>query len=169
MVIISIYPLIEGIIMKLLLLFFTIVVSGCVSLNNDLQNAIAFGDIHELNSYSPNIDKSLLVRLYSSPEFKENCFVETHGVCKYNYFLSVSTFDEHPETNIYRLKTEGEFVSVNWKKSEDIDTAELDLVLNQYSTMAIKNNTSLNNQKQRVRLKANVFEIFESIELIEDK
>ena len=154
--------------MRLFILFCIMITSGCASLDNDLQNAIAFGEIKELNEYSSNIDKQLLVRLYSSPVYKEECFVETHGVCKYRYFLSVSTFDEYPETNVYKLKTEGEIISVNWRHTDDIDSAELDLTFNEFSEMAIKNNTSLNNHKQKVRIKANILEFSESIKLVED-
>ena len=154
--------------MKSFILLFTLFASGCASLDNDLKNALAFGERQELNEYSPNIDKQLLVRLYSSPIYEENCFIETHGTCKYNYFLSVSTFDEYPETNIYKLKNKGEIIEVNWKHTDDIDSVELDLVFNQFSMSALENNAALINHEQRVKIKADIFEVIESIELLKD-
>ena len=157
--------------MRFFILFCIMITSGCVSLDNDLQNALAFGDIRELNKYSPEVDKQLLIRLYSSPihsshTHKENCFIETHGVCKYSYFISVSTFDEYPETNIYKLQTEGEITDISWVHSSDIDSAELNLIFNQFSVAALKSNNSLINHQQNVHIKASAFEISETVTLI---
>jgi len=155
--------------MRIFLLFFIVLASGCASLDNDLENALAFGEIKELNKYSSNVDKQLLVRLYSSPVYKNHCFIETHGTCKYSYFLSVATFDEYPETNIYKLNTEGEIMEVNWKQTDGIDTALLDLVFNQYSIKALENNTSLINHVQRVQIKVNISEVVELIDIAKDR
>ncbi|MBL4796331.1 MAG: hypothetical protein JKY50_02835 [Oleispira sp.] len=155
--------------MRSFILFFIVLTSGCVSLDNNLQNALAFGERKELNEYSPNVDKQLLVRLYSSPLYKDHCFIETHGTCKYSYFLSVATFDEYPETNIYKLKTEGEIIAVNWKQTDVIDSAEIDLVFNQFSMRALENNASLMNHEQRVQIKVNISEIVEVIDLVKDR
>ena len=153
--------------MKLLIVLFIILSSGCASLDRDLQNALAFGNIKELNEYSPEVDKQLLIRLYSSPIYtsqthKENCFIETHGTCKYSYFITVSTFDEYPETNIYQLQTEGEITDISWVDTSDIDSAELNLVFNQFSAAALKNNKSLINHQQKVHIKASTSVMLES-------
>ena len=152
--------------MRFFVLFCIMVTSGCASLDNDLQNALAFGDIKELNEYSSEIDKQLLIRLYSSPAYKENCFIETHGACKYRYFISVSTFDEYPETNIYKLQTEGEITDISWVHTSDIDSAELNLIFNQFSVAALKNNKSLINHQKNVHIKASSSEISETVTLI---
>jgi hypothetical protein len=155
--------------MKSLILFCIVLASGCASLDNDLENALAFGERKELNEYSPHIDKQLLVRLYSAPIYKDHCFIETHGTCKYSYFLSVSTFDEYPETNIYKLNTEGEIKAVNWKQTDDIDSAELELVFNKFSMRALENNASLVNHEQKVQIKVNISEIVELIDLVKNR
>jgi hypothetical protein len=157
--------------MKFFIILLTILSSGCASLDNDLRNALAFGDIKELNEYSPEVDKQLLIRLYSSPidtsqALKEKCFIETHGTCKYSYFMSVSTFDEYPETNIYKLQTEGEITEISWVDTSDIDSAELNLVFNQFSVAALKNNNALINHQKNVHIKANSSEISETVTLI---
>jgi hypothetical protein len=152
--------------MRFFILLVIIITSGCASLDNDLQNALAFGDIKELNEYSVEIDKQLLIRLYSSPIHKENCFLETHGTCKYKYFISVSTFDEYPETNIYKLQNEGEITDINWIDTSDIDSAELNLVFNQFSVAALKNNNTLINHQKIVHIKANSSDISETVTLI---
>ena len=152
--------------MRFFILLVIIITSGCASLDNDLKNALAFGDIKELNEYSVEIDKQLLIRLYSSPIHKENCFLETHGTCKYKYFISVSTFDEYPETNIYKLQNEGEITDINWIDTSDIDSAELNLVFNQFSVAALKNNNTLINHQKIVHIKANSSDISETVTLI---
>ncbi len=157
--------------MKLFIVLFIILSSGCASLDSDLQNALAFGDIKELNEYSPEVDKQLSIRLYSAPvhtpqAHKESCFIGTHGTCKYRYFISVSTFDEYPETNIYKLQAEGEITEISWVETSDIDSAELNLTFNQFSVAALKNNKSLINHQKNVHIKANSSEISETVTLI---
>lgn len=152
--------------MRFFILFCIMITSGCASLDDNLQNALAFGDIKELNDYSSEIDKQLLIRLYSSPVEKENCFIETHGTCKYRYFITVSTFDEYPETNIYQLQTEGEITDISWVDTSDIDSAELNLVFNQFSVAALKNNNALINHQINIHIKASSSEISETVTLI---
>lgn len=152
--------------MRFFILFCIMITSGCASLDDNLQNALAFGDIKELNDYSSEIDKQLLIRLYSSPVEKENCFIETHGTCKYRYFITVSTFDEYPETNIYQLQTEGEITDISWVDTSDIDSAELNLVFNQFSVAALKNNNALINHQKNIHIKVSSSKISETVTLI---
>jgi len=67
---------------------------SCAHTNKSLEAAISYGEIKELNNYSKDIDKQLFIRLLRSPVGENSCFEETGGVCQYQYFLSVSTFDE---------------------------------------------------------------------------
>lgn len=148
--------------MKIFIIVSFLLLSGCSGLNSELQNAIAFGEIKELNQLDSKVDKQLLLRLYRSPLHHKGCFVETHGVCRYTYFLSVSTYDEYPETNIYKLKSQGEIVSVSWKKATTIDTANLKLILNSYTNEALKNNKALKNVEKTVHIKVSAVGIKES-------
>ncbi len=100
--------------MKVFLLVSILLLSACKTISNELQSAVAFGVIEELNKLDPDVEKQLLLRLYRAPVYVEGCFKETHGICQYSYFLSVSTFDEYPETNIYKLKTKGEITKIMW-------------------------------------------------------
>ena len=70
---------------------------------NELSTAMAYGTIKDLNDIDHKIEKDLLVRLYQVPILGEECFVETHGICRNNYYISVSTYDEYPETNVFKL------------------------------------------------------------------
>lgn len=149
--------------MKFLVIVFAVFCSSCSALDTALQNAISFGDITELNKYSPEVDKQLFIRLFQSPVYVNNCFKETHGVCKYKYFLSVSTFDENPETNIYTLSTNGEVDKVTWGESADIDTAKIGLVVNKYTQAALNNNNELVNEKLIVNLVVTPKQISESL------
>ena len=141
-----------------------LLLSACKSINNELQSALAFGAIEELNKLDPKIEKQLLLRLYRSPLYVENCFQETHGICKYTYFLSVSTFDEYPETNIYQLKTKGEITKITWHTENKADSAKLDIIFTKYTSYAIKNNSSLDAQKEFVQIVVNSKNISETSE-----
>lgn len=152
--------------MKIFFIAFTVLLSSCSSINSQLQEAISYGKIVELNEYSKGIDKQLLVRLFQAPIYNEDCFQETHGVCQYQYFISVSTFDEYPETNIYPLKTQGEIRTYKWLNATEVDTAKLEFGINNYTKVAISNNP-------RLTPKTSILEVFVSpkktIELIKDK
>jgi len=119
----------------------------------DLKEAMAFGSMKELNNINPEQEKDLLVRLYQVPVLGENCFMETHGICRYKYYISVSTFDEYPETNIFKLSNRGEVTSVKWLAENKIDYVEIELSLNKYTKEALANNSSLENKVVSVNLK----------------
>jgi len=129
----------------------------------DFEKAIAFGKITELNQFSPKIEKDLLVRLYQAPLYESNCFVETHGICQYKYFVTVSTFDEYPETNVYELENMGEVSKVSWLPEEKVDYAEINLTFNQYSKYAMENNKKLINKIANIVLKISVKNINEEM------
>ena len=148
--------------MKIFLIFGFILLSACSGLSVELQNAFAFGEIKELNQLDPKVDKQLLLRLYRSPLHKKGCFKETHSVCRYTYFLSVSTYDEYPATKIYKLKTQGEINSIHWINITAVDTAKLKLIFNRYTREALKNNKTLNNIEKTIYIEVNTVEIKES-------
>lgn len=138
--------------MKAVLLSVLLLLVSCASINKELESAISYGEIKELNEYSSEIEKQLYVRLYQSPIYKEGCFKETHGVCQYSYFLSVSTFDEYPETNIFPLSNVGEITDIEWRNSEGVDTAVIDFTIQQYTKAATANNPDLMSSTSVVRV-----------------
>jgi len=129
--------------MKVAILSILFLLASCSTMNKDLESAISFGQINELNQYSPEVEKQLYVRLYQSPIYKEGCFKETHGICQYRYFLSVSTFDEYPETNIFPLNELGEITGIEWQDNKGIDAAAIDFTMEKYTKAAIVNNPEL--------------------------
>ncbi|MCP4487239.1 MAG: hypothetical protein GY820_07965 [Gammaproteobacteria bacterium] len=65
--------------MKVFLLVSILLLSACKTISNELQSAVAFGVIEELNKLDPDIEKQLLLRLYRAPVYVEACFKETCG------------------------------------------------------------------------------------------
>ena len=147
--------------MKVFLLLGCILLSACAGLSQQWQNAIAFGSIQELNELSSDVDKQLLLRLYRSPSKTENCFKETHGVCQYDYFLSVSSFDETPQTNTYKLKIKGEIVRIDWQNESKNDSAKINVTFNKYTKTALNNNKSLEAEKNTIRVEVGLNHILE--------
>ena len=129
--------------MRFIYVIVVLLFASCSLLENDLRNAISYGEIIELNEYTDSVDKQLFARLYRSPVFQNDCFKETHGVCQYQYFLSVSSFDEYPETNIYRISEKGEIGKIEWIDSPEIDTAIIEITINKYTKEALVNNADL--------------------------
>lgn len=148
--------------MRISIVLSIILLTACSSLSSELQKAIAFGSITELNQLSPEVDKQLLLRIYESPSYQKGCFNETHGVCQYIYFLSVSTFDEYPETKIYELKTKGEIIKIDWQNEAKTDSAKILMVFNKFTREALKNNKSLGGEEEIVCIEVNAISIRES-------
>lgn len=119
----------------------------------DIKHVMAYGTLSELNKLNRGSDADLLVRLYQLPTEDQSCFVETHGVCRYRYYVIVSTFDEQPETNVFKLSHQGEVTGVVWKAEDRPDYAEIELSLNQYTGAALKNNKALKNSTTKLLLK----------------
>lgn len=149
--------------MKFLLLLSVFVLSSCSSIDSELTKAMSFGEITDLNGYSKDIEKSLFVRLYRSPVYKENCFKETHGICKYQYFLSVSTFDEYPDIAIYKLPEQGEIKEIHWSKSSETDTAIIEFTMNSFTDMALKNNSALKSESKKLLIRVSPTNIEKSL------
>lgn len=138
--------------MKFFLIALTLFCSSCSALDVNLKNAISYGEIRDLSEYTPEIEKKLFIRLFHAPIHSDDCFKETHGICQYKYFLSVSTFDEYPETNIYELETLGEIDSISWMPISGMDKAKLKLTLNKYTKEALLNNSLLINKRYVVNI-----------------
>ncbi|WP_341645974.1 hypothetical protein [Thauera sp. SDU_THAU2] len=85
-----------------------------------------------------------------------DCFIETSGVCRYEYTLSVSTFDEAPLFNTVRLSHVGKIKAVEWKASEATDTAWLSLKVDDYTPDALKNNPSLKSSAKQIDIHISV-------------
>jgi hypothetical protein len=147
-----------------------LLLGGCstnaIKIAPDLKNAIAFGAMTELNDIDPKQEKDLLVRLYQAPVMNQDCFVETHGVCQYKYFISVSTFDETPEVNVFKLSNLGEITKVSWLPENILDYVELELTINKYTKEALDNNVTLENRPIKVLLKLSTKKLIEEVKSI---
>ena len=133
------------------------------STNEGFLKAVAFGEINELNELSQDVDKALFIRLFQNPIYEDACFEETHGICKFEYFLTVSTYDEYPETNIYTLKQQGEIKSIEWLNTNELDTAILKFTMQPYTQAAYDNNSKLVNDDLTVKLRLTPNEFDESL------
>lgn len=137
---------------------------GAPDIPADLKAAMAYGTMFELNKSNPDKEADLLVRLYQVSGTDESCFVETHGVCRYRYYVTVSTFDEQPEINLFKFTREGEVTSVAWKAEDKPDYAEIELSLSPYTRAALRNNKALKGTTTKVLLKLSPNEMEEVVQ-----
>jgi hypothetical protein len=128
----------------------------------EMKQAMAIGSMKELNQLDMEKDKDLLVRLYQVPVLGETCFIETHGICRYKYLISVSTFDEYPEINVFELSARGEVTNISWLPENTLDYVEMELAFNTYTQDALKNNTALENKIYKVLLKIDPKKVVET-------
>ena len=117
------------------------------------KQAMAYGVVTDLNRIETEVDKQLWLKLYRVPLPGGDCFKETHGVCKYQYLLSVSTFDEHPEFNVFEIPETGEVVKTEWLESKEVDTAKLAVTSRAFSKEALNNNKALKPQEKVFTIK----------------
>lgn len=111
-----------------------------------LKRSMAYGLIHDLGEYSPDIDKNLLVRIFEiPPQNDDECFIETSGVCRYEHILSISTFDEYPVFDVVDLDIKGKIKNVRWNKTDEIDSAWISFEISSYTDEAMTNNPRLEN------------------------
>jgi hypothetical protein len=122
-----------------------------------LLNNLAYGQLIELNQYSPGQQKSLMLRLFATPARDETCGLETGATCKNNHLITVATFDELPEVQVHTLQAKGEFVKADWVLSKTpettVDQAELVLTLREYHRFATRANPKLPKKFFQVNLK----------------
>lgn len=154
--------------MKLVLFFIALSLGACstkpVQVFSDLKYAMALGVITELNNINPKQDKDLLVRLYQVPVIDQNCFIETHGICQYKYYISVSTFDEQPEINVFELSHLGEITNVSWVFENRLDYIELEFTLNKYTKEALNNNHSLEKDTLKILIQLDPKNLIEKVQ-----
>lgn len=129
-----------------------------------LKATLAYGCLIELNTLDPQIEKDLLARLYQLPIMENDCFIETHGICQNQYLLTVSSYDEQPEINIYPLHSRGEIAAIAWRKAERLDSIELRITLNKYTAEALQNNKALKNEVSHINLSADLQTAREQVE-----
>lgn len=116
----------------------------------DLKQVLALGRMTDLNAQSPEQERELFIRLYEVPVFENNCFVETHGICQYEYFISVSSYDEYPEINVYKIPYLGELSQYSWLADETLDQERIKFSFAKYSKAALNNNPALVNQQRDI-------------------
>jgi len=116
----------------------------------NLGSVLALGKLIETNPNTAAHEIDLFVRLYEMPVYENDCFIETHGICQNQYYVTVSTFDEYPETNVFKLKYKGEIVDSYWMEDNKTDYVKLMLVMEKYTGDALKNNNSLINFQFKV-------------------
>lgn len=132
-----------------------------------LLNNLAYGQLIELNQYSPGQQKSLMLRLFATPARDETCGLETGATCKNNHLITVATFDELPEVQVHTLQAKGEFVKADWILSNTpeitADRAELVLTFREYHRFATRSNPKLSKKFFRVNLKITPARIEEAL------
>lgn len=128
----------------------TLVLNACVAADSstdiardELVNVLALGKMTDLNTLPSPSEKDLFVRLYELPLFENDCFVETHGVCQNAYFFSVSTYDEYPQTKVFKLTASGELAKIQWLNEDISDQVVLSVSMKKYTAQALANNPAL--------------------------
>lgn len=122
-----------------------------------LLKNLAYGQLIELNQYSPGQQQGLMLRLFATPARDETCGLETGATCKNNHLITVATFDELPEVQVHTLQAKGEFVKADWVVSKTpestVDQAELVLTFRDYHRFATRANPKLPRKFFQVKLK----------------
>jgi len=120
-----------------------------------LANILALSEVTDLNKLQADIEKNLWVKIYKVPGSQDNdCFPESHGVCKYKYYLATSQLDDSPVVNSYYLGELGEITGYTWIPTDEIDTAIIKFTANEYTKEAIGYNSKLKNIVTRYKLVA---------------
>ena len=123
--------------------------------NDVLTEILVFSEVLDLNTLQKKIEKGLWVKLYKVPDRSENdCFPESHGVCKYKYYIATSQLDDSPIINAYFLGVLGEVVDFSWEITKELDSAVINFTVNKYSKEAILYNKSLKNNVSVYKLVA---------------
>jgi len=130
-----------------------------------LLNNMAYGQLTELNQYSPGQQKGLMLRLFAMPARDETCGLETGATCKNKHLITVATFDELPQVQVHTLQAKGEFVKADWVVSRmpetTADQAELVLTFREYHRFATRANPKLPKKFFQVRMKITQQGIYE--------
>jgi hypothetical protein len=153
-----------------LFVFLTMFLTACISSpvkefdDINFSEILALGKVIEANKTRAEHEIDLIVRLYEVPIFENDCFVETHGICQNQYYVAVSTYDEYPKTNIFKITQKGVLSNFEWVKDEKVDFVKLALKMDKYSKEAINNNPSLLNVSSVILIELTPKSIHESTE-----
>jgi hypothetical protein len=148
--------------MKIIVFFCLLTLYSCTSYSDQqvigikdrlLANILALSEVTDLNKLQADIEKNLWIKIYQVPGSQDNdCFPESHGVCKYKYYLATSQLDDSPVVNSYYLGELGEITGYTWVATDEIDTAIIKFTANGYTKEAIRYNSKLNNVETRYKL-----------------
>lgn len=123
----------------------------------ELKKVLALSNFIDLNLIETNFEKDLILRVFEMPVTEQNdCFPESHGVCNYDYYLSVSQQDEYPDFNVFKIGRFGQIISYKWIREDKPDYAEIEILTYKYSSAALKYNKKLKNEEKRLLLKIDV-------------
>jgi hypothetical protein len=118
----------------------------------DLERAMAYGRIVELNDVESASEKGLLVRIFQVPTLDGDCAPEDRRACAHRLLVSVATFDEQPQTNVFDLGVRGEVASVRWLPTEAPDCAALALSIQRIAGATGDGDAARDAQIENVRL-----------------
>lgn len=112
-----------------------------------LLNNLAYGQLIELNQYSPGQPKGLILRLSPlRPTMKPVTWKQV-SLAKNKHLITLATFDELPEVHVHPLQTKGEFVKADWAINESSqatpDRAELVLTFRELNRFVTRANSKL--------------------------
>ncbi|GHA49634.1 hypothetical protein GCM10007086_24330 [Photobacterium aphoticum] len=107
-------------------------------------------EILDLNTYSPDVEKTLQVELFSVQTENINCTQGKGSLCQYEYFITVSTLDAEPVTNSFDLEVGGEVVDIEWIPTERHHTAMIQLHVLPYTSQALNPEATLSALPQTV-------------------
>ncbi len=109
----------------------------------------------ELNKLSPDIKKTLILKLYKIP-FSGSCVPETHMTCGYEYYLAVSEYDEMPDQAVWYFGKVGEITAIEWLKQDEVDKALIKFKVRNYPALALERNPDLPKKEKTVTLDVSV-------------
>jgi hypothetical protein len=129
----------------------------------ELKKVLALSNFIDLNLIKTNVEKDLILRVFEMPVTEQNdCFPESHGVCNYDYYLSVSQYDEYPDFNVFKIGRFGQIISYKWIREDKPDYVEIEILTYKYSSAALKYNKKLKNEEKRILLKIDVSGVTQS-------
>lgn len=112
-------------------------------------------EMTELNKLSPDIEKTLILKLYRIP-FSGSCVPETHMTCGYDYYLAVSEYDEMPDQAVWHFGKVGEITAIEWLKQDENDKALIKFKVRNYPELAFQRNPDLPKKEKTVTLDVSV-------------
>jgi len=125
--------------------------SGNVELKVDqasrevLIRAAALGSMQHIKS------PLLAIRMYAF-SVSGSCIPETHQVCANHYVLVTSSYDEAPVIHAYDLGVVGEITRLTFVGKQTDKVWDLELVIQNYATSALKTNKRLARRTKKIHL-----------------